>query len=122
MNIRLDHEFVTTVPDQLEAATLYVSMPYATAIHLCACGCREQVVTPISPTAWTLTFDGETITLSPSVGNWRLPCRSHYWVRRSRVLWADDSGSRTPPDRFQQASLLMTRVWNHVKRWFRHES
>jgi hypothetical protein len=37
---------------------------------------------------WNLTFDGVFITLHPSVGNWNLPCKSHYWIDRNRVKWA----------------------------------
>jgi hypothetical protein len=46
------------------------------------------VVTPLSPTFWRMTFDGETISLYPSIGNWNFPCRSHYWIDRGRVRWA----------------------------------
>jgi hypothetical protein len=86
---RLRPEFVTTMPERLEPGLLYVSMEYATAIHLCACGCGSQVVTPLSPTDWELTFDGVDVTLSPSVGNWSFPCRSHYLVRSGRIVPAD---------------------------------
>ena len=37
---------------------------------------------------WTLSFDGKSISLHPSVGNWNFPCRSHYWIRNNQVLWA----------------------------------
>jgi hypothetical protein len=46
------------------------------------------VVTPLSPTDWALTYDGETVSLDPSVGNWGFPCKSHYWIERSKVIWA----------------------------------
>ncbi|WP_425342947.1 DUF6527 family protein [Rhizobium etli] len=45
--------------------------------HLCACGCRTEVITPLSPTDWRFTFNGKTISVEPSVGNWSLTCRSH---------------------------------------------
>jgi hypothetical protein len=89
-----EHRFVEFIPEKLEEGVLYVSMTYATALHRCACGCGCEVVTPLSPTFWRMTFDGETISLYPSIGNWNLPCRSHYWIDRSRVrlarLWTDD--------------------------------
>lgn len=84
----LSHEFVSSIPAALEEAVVYVSIPYATAVHLCCCGCKNEVVTPITPTDWELIFDGETISLYPSVGNWAFACRSHYWIRRNRVVWA----------------------------------
>lgn len=84
----LDHRFITSVPDDLEPGVLYVSFAYDTTIHLCACGCRNQVVLPLDPTAWKLTYDGDTVSMSPSVGNWSFPCRSHYWIRSGKVRWS----------------------------------
>lgn len=90
---RLEHRFVTHVPDHLEPGVLYVSMEYGTAAHSCCCGCGEEVVTPFTPTDWRMTYDGETISLWPSVGNWNLRCRSHYVIERGRVFesgpWCD---------------------------------
>jgi len=85
---RVKHAFVEFVPDELERATLYVSMEYGTVVHICLCGCGNPVVTPLSPTDWRLIYDGDTITLAPSVGNWSFPCQSHYVIRRSEVTWA----------------------------------
>ncbi|RTL28825.1 MAG: hypothetical protein EKK49_15200 [Rhodocyclaceae bacterium] len=85
---QLEHRFVENLPEKLEPGILYVSMAYATAAHRCCCGCGEEVVTPFTPTDWSMTFDGDTISLSPSVGNWQQPCRSHYVVKRGRVIEA----------------------------------
>ena len=63
-------------------------MPYATVTHKCACGCGEIVVTPIRRTDWTLTWNGEEVTLNPFIGNWSLPCQSHYWIVENRIVWA----------------------------------
>lgn len=63
-------------------------IPFATAAHKCCCGCGEQVNTPLTPTDWQLTFDGESISLYASIGNWRLACESHYWIKRNTVEWA----------------------------------
>lgn len=82
------HEFVEYIPSELKDGTIYVSIAYATASHKCFCGCGNEVVTPISPTDWELTFDGKTISLNPSIGNWSFPCQSHYWLKRNRIRWA----------------------------------
>lgn len=87
MNLR--HEFVEFVPDDLQDGVLYVSVAYATAAHKCCCGCGHEVVTPLTPTDWKLIFDGQTVTLDPSIGNWSFPCQSHYWIRHNGVQWAD---------------------------------
>lgn len=86
--LSLEHRFVRNVPRELEPGILYISMDYATAVHSCCCGCGERVVTPFTPTDWRMTFDGESISLHPSVGNWNQNCRSHYIVQRGRVVEA----------------------------------
>jgi hypothetical protein len=35
-----------------------------------------------------MTFDGDLVSLSPSIGNWQFPCRSHYWIRENAIVWA----------------------------------
>jgi Family of unknown function (DUF6527) len=84
----MEHEFVEFIPDKLAERTLYVSIPFASTAHLCVCGCGTKVVTPISPTGWELLFDGDTISLRPSIGNWGLRCRSHYWIAHNQAVWA----------------------------------
>lgn len=83
-------QFVESFPAKLEQGELYLAMAFATAAHLCACGCGTKVITPLSPTDWQMSFDGENVSLKPSVGNWTFPCRSHYWVRSGRIEWAGD--------------------------------
>lgn len=89
----LEHRFVRNVPRELESSVLYISMEYATAVHSCCCGCGERVVTPFTPTDWQITFDGESVTLNPSVGNWNQDCRSHYVIEKNQVIecgrWSD---------------------------------
>jgi hypothetical protein len=86
--------FVEFVPDQVEEGVLYISIEYTTVVHKCYCGCGNQVVTPLAPVFWELTFDGEAVSLFPSVGSWSFPCRSHYWIVRNQVVeswpWTDD--------------------------------
>ncbi|MBV8272593.1 MAG: hypothetical protein JO067_10000 [Cupriavidus sp.] len=84
----LEPRFVTTIPRPLEGGVLYVSMEYGTVVHSCCCGCGQEVVTPLTPTDWSLTFNGETVSLWPSVGSWNLPCQSHYVIKGNKVLQA----------------------------------
>ncbi|UFH49600.1 DUF6527 family protein [Pseudomonas sp. KNUC1026] len=86
----LTPQFVESFPQKLEPGELYLAMEFATAAHLCACGCGNKVITPFSPTDWQMSFDGETVSLKPSIGNWSFKCRSHYWVRSGRIEWAGD--------------------------------
>jgi hypothetical protein len=123
-------QFVDTFPAQLQPGVLYVSATYSTAAHLCGCGCGEEVITPLSPTRWVLTFDG-AVSLRPSVGNWSLPCRSHYFIDRGHIRWARSfSGTETQPDREhdrrlpvgvasrarQLAATVAQAIWSRLRR------
>ncbi len=85
--------FVDYIPSLIEDGDIYVSMKHSTAIHRCPCGCGSKVVTPLSPEQWSLIYDGRSITLHPSVGNYDLPCSSHYFIVKNRVIWADHKPS-----------------------------
>jgi len=85
----ISYKFVEFIPDLLEEGVIYISTKYCTAVHKCCCRCQEEVVTPLSPVDWRFTFDGKSISLYPSIGNWSLPCKSHYWIEKNRVIWSD---------------------------------
>ena len=84
----LEPTFVEFIPELLESGHLYVSMEYGAVAHLCACGCGSKVDTPLTPTDWTIRYDGQAVTLNPSVGSWSLPCRSHYIIAANCIRWA----------------------------------
>ncbi len=113
----LDYEFVHYIPDELVEGVLYVSVPFVTATHLCCCGCGNEVVTPLNPDGWSMMFDGESVSLSPSIGSWSLPCQSHYWVQRNQVRWAqhpeNDVKAGSALDRFGKA-------WRNSWAWLSH--
>jgi hypothetical protein len=66
----IKHVFVEYRPEKLEEGVVYVSIDFRTAVHNCCCGCGNLIVTPLSPVKWKLGFDGVSISLSPSIGNW----------------------------------------------------
>lgn len=126
---RLEPTFVTHVPRDLENGLLYVSMEYATAVHLCACGCGRKTVTPLSSDGWTLTFNG-TVTLRPSVGNGQAPCRSHYLINDDKIRWLPpigaaetaaaikrDQGAATNVRSVPRRTGWWSRVKSAVRRW-----
>lgn len=86
----LGFSFVEFIPSTITANTIYISTTYGTAVHKCCCGCGKEVVTPLTPTDWSLTYDGDTVSLHPSIGNWDYECRSHYIIRRNLVIWANE--------------------------------
>jgi hypothetical protein len=117
------HKFVEFIPERLEPGVIYVSLRFALVSHHCACGCGEEVVTPLSPKDWQLIFNGETISLYPSIGNWKFECRSHYWVDQNRITWApkweprNSSGEKEEWDGDPKQSIT-DRLWAKLKqRW-----
>jgi hypothetical protein len=102
MTIRITHKFVEYIPayEELKEDTLYISISYCTAVHKCFCGCGNEVVTPISPNDWKLTFDGKTISLYPSIGNFAFPCQSHYWIEKDTVIPAQIVTKKTKKNFF----------------------
>jgi len=109
----LQHKFVEFIPDVIGEGILYISIKYCTAIHKCVCGCGNEVVTPISPTDWKLTFDGKTISLSPSIGNWNFKCQSHYWIKNSQVIHARKWDNN--PEKKKSKKKRFFRFWNKLK-------
>lgn len=81
-------ERVQYMPRNLASAVLYVSEEFAIAGHLCACGCGEKVMTPLGTTEWHFEERNGSPSLWPSIGNWQLPCRSHYVIRDGRIIWS----------------------------------
>ena len=126
----LQHKFVDYIPEALDDGVLYVSIPFATVVHRCCCGCGSEVVTPLDPTDWEMIFDGKSVSLCPSIGNWRLVCQSHYWIRYNQVMWIrhlseDEIEEGRARDRFEKAqqydgvpSLLPRKpFWRFLSRW-----
>ena len=119
---RLDHQFVGYIPETLEPGKLYISLEYATAIHKCCCGCGKEVVTPFSPQDWKMIFDGESVSLSPSIGNWKFPCRSHYFIREGCVIEAhswDNAPETKQPAKARKNGTLKGSKLNAFFRFWR---
>ncbi|WP_084154264.1 DUF6527 family protein [Citrifermentans bremense] len=88
--MRIELQYVNYMPKELKVGVLYVSEQFGTAAHLCPCGCGAKVRTPLGPTEWCVEETERGPTLYPSVGNWQLPCRSHYFIDRGRICWAEE--------------------------------
>ena len=112
--MKLRHEFVEYIPEDITEGILYISIPFGTMIHKCGCGCGEEVVTPLGPTEWKFTYNGKTISLHPSIGNWSFRCRSHYWIDKSQVRWAQS---------FTKEEVLEARAKTkeYRRRYYTHE-
>lgn len=114
------HRFVNTIPSRrdLEPGVIYVSINHTTAVHLCMCGCGNETVTPIRPDGWTISFNGEHISLRPSIGNWRYPCQSHYYITNGHVRWlpsTDDNKSTGRKPTIHRVRKWFRRTWNRLR-------
>ncbi len=88
---------VEDMPREKEHGILYISEKHKLAIHLCACGCGIQTVTPFrrmfmgAEKGWTVEKTAEGVTLRPSIGNFlgESPYHAHYYVTNSKIDWLD---------------------------------
>jgi hypothetical protein len=85
--MKFDLQHVHYMPKELQPGALYVSEEFGAAAHLCACGCKSKIRTPLGPTEWALEETDGGPSLCPSVGNWQQACQSHYWIQRGEVIW-----------------------------------
>ena len=134
---RLRLERVHYMPKVLEPGVLYASEEFGAAAHLCACGCGAKIRTPLGPTEWRLEESTEGPSLSPSVGNWQQPCRSHYWIWQGKIEWHGGwteeqvkAGrlrehqrrkayfSERDKQRSTQSRSIGQRVWDAIKNFF----
>lgn len=105
--------FTEHFPDLMEPGMLYISMEYAICAHLCACGCGQKVITPLSPSKWSLTYDGESVTLYPSIGNYAFDCQSHYFLINGRIKWVIENNSKEKKRKKGKGAL--TQMLNSIK-------
>jgi len=82
-------EYVKQFPEQLIEGILYISEEFELTAHKCCCGCGEDVYNKLSPVKWHLTKSSDgSVSLYPSIGNWKYKCQSHYWIRNNQVIAA----------------------------------
>jgi hypothetical protein len=106
-----DLEVVHRVPEELDSGKLYVCFDCNVVVHLCACGCGERVVLPIDPEFWSVTYNGETTSLYPSIGNFQFPCKSHYWIKNNRVIWVPEEKEKVPHSKKRKRKKKNIRDW-----------
>lgn len=61
------------------------------AVMLCPCGCGDSIELMLLKAMdphWELDIDRGLPTLRPSVWR-RVGCRSHFWVKRGRIVWVN---------------------------------
>lgn len=108
------HEMVASIPEILQANTLYITEEGDVAGHLCACGCGREVITPLSPTDWSIEVNRSGASLSPSIGNWAFPCRSHYFICDDIVVWARDMPDKAVAAGRERDQARKRRYYEHL--------
>ena len=109
-----DLELLHRVPEVPQSGILYACLDCNVVVHLCACGCGEKVVLQIDPNFWKVDYDGESLSLHPSIGNFQYPCKSHYWIRKNKVIWAD-AKYLTPSQTHQKTTSKKLSFFNRIK-------
>ena len=87
---KLETIFVDEIPEKCEEGKLYISEKFGISIHLCPCGCGHKSVLNFKPewsNGWDMTKNGDIVTFRPSVGNFGMPCKSHYFITENRIEW-----------------------------------
>ena len=92
--IDLTVRYVNEIPevDKMAENTVYISKKYNTASHLCLCGCKNEVATPLideelNGTGWIITEEKNNpfkITFAPSILNTHCPNKCHYVIQYSK--------------------------------------
>jgi hypothetical protein len=111
--------FVTAFPNPMTPGELYISTTYNTCGHLCARGCGTEVITPLSPAGWSITYDGHGIWMRPSVGTGRPECGSHYWIVNNHIRWAAPMSARhSSAARASDTKALNRHIRATRRRWW----
>lgn len=120
--------WVDDMPMSLEPGNVYISIKHRLTEHLCACGCGTEVSLPLSRAEWRIVYDGESISIRPSIGNWRLSCGSHYIIERGQTLWCsvwnkkEIRVGRKRDQQIKQTHIARRRKhkrwWSNIRNWF----
>lgn len=120
--------WVENMPEKMKKGDLYISIKHNLTEHRCACGCGTEVSLPLGQSEWKIEYDGETISLWPSIGNWRLPCKSHYMIVKNKTEWCKKWSEekihigrmrdRDAKRKYIQRRLKKTALWKRLFRFF----
>lgn len=103
----------------MEDGVVYHTEEFELAGMLCACGCGHRITLLVPDSHQVLNDDGYA-TVSPSVGVFDAPCRSHFFIHAGEVEWL-------PAFTGEAASRIMrNQIARHVARdtkpmsWWQH--
>lgn len=74
----------------MEQGIVYISREYETSSHLCLCGCGVLTALPYNNIidgidyGWKMIENSiGVVSFTPSIGNQKLPCKSHYIMTKN---------------------------------------
>lgn len=129
MSCKIKLKEVEFIPKMLDVGILYVSERFNVAAHLCPCGCQTKIVTPLGSCEWSFKKDKGGPTLRPSIGNWQIPCQSHYLITDGMIEWSDlwtneqiENGRKKDQARLEfyyriKAQQGKISLWKSFKNW-----
>jgi hypothetical protein len=105
--MRYIYNEVTKTPAILDEGIVYHNSEFELASLLCACGCGHKV-TLLVPDGHHVTNDNDFATITPSIGVFDAPCKSHYFITNGhvRMLTAFSNGRAT--------SVMRAQIARHV--------
>jgi len=83
--VAIEPIFVEEMPCFIERGKVYISEKYQTSRHICLCGCDELVIMPLGGGKWwdLVKEPNGTVSFIGSVGNYSMPCKSHYIITKN---------------------------------------
>ena len=82
-------KFFDHIPNgKVKEGELWISMKYGIVSLSCPCGCGNATDLPIAPNKWSITFDGDKVSISPSILASYFKCKSHYHITNNQIVWA----------------------------------
>jgi hypothetical protein len=116
-------EKVERLPAALADNVVYVSEEFELAALKCACGCGHRVNLMLGDGHRVNDVEG-LADVSPSIGVWDAACRSHFWIDKGRVVWADrwsdaeiHSAMEQQLNRHLQGAKMSQPWYKRVARW-----
>lgn len=105
--MRYVYRAVDRIPANLDPGIVYHSEEFELAAFLCPCDCghRVMLLVPDSHSVWN---QSGFATISPSVGVFDAPCKSHFFIRSGEVDWLN---AFSPA---QANSIMQRQVQRHV--------
>lgn len=103
------YRLVERIPAQMQEGVVYHTEEFELAGLLCACGCGHRI-TLLVPDSHQVLNVGGYATITPSVGVFDAPCKSHFIISAGDVSWLPAFTGA------QAARIMHAQITRHVAR------